>query len=57
VALTNTLNQDMSDNFGPDMELVVSPVNNAVAPATYFTCLQLPTPDALTRLGDFGGHI
>jgi hypothetical protein len=36
---------------------VVSPVNNAVAPATQLTCLQLPTPDALTRLGDSGGHI
>jgi hypothetical protein len=37
--------------------LVVSPVNNAVAHATQLTCLQLPTPDALTRSGDSGGHI
>jgi hypothetical protein len=28
-----------------------------VAPATQLTSLQLPTPDALTRLGDSGGHI
>jgi hypothetical protein len=57
VVLTNTLNQNLSDYAGPDVELVVSPVNNAVAPATQLTCLQLPTPDALTRLGDYGGHI
>jgi hypothetical protein len=55
--LTNTLNQDLSDYVGPDVELVLSPVNNAVAPATQLTCLQLPTPDAPTRLGDSEGHI
>jgi hypothetical protein len=53
MVLTNTINQNLSDYAGPD----VSPVNNAVAPATQMTCLQLPTPDALTRLGDSGGHI
>jgi hypothetical protein len=37
--------------------MVVSPVNNAVALAIQLTCLQLPTPDALTRSGDSGGHI
>jgi hypothetical protein len=58
VVLTNTLNQDLFDYvIGPDVELVVSPVNNAVAPATQLTSLQLSTPDALTRLGDSGGHI
>jgi hypothetical protein len=57
VVLTNTLNQDLSDYARPDVELVVSPVNNAVAPATQLTCLQLPTHAALTRLGDSGGHI
>jgi hypothetical protein len=57
VLLTKTLNQNLSDYARPDVELVVSPVNNAVAPATQLTCLQLRTPDALTRLGDFGGHI
>jgi hypothetical protein len=60
VVLTNTLNQDLSDIAGPDVELVVSPpVSNAVAPATQLTCrLQLPTPDPPTRLGDdSGGHI
>jgi hypothetical protein len=57
VTLTNTLNQDLSDYFGLDVELVVSPVNNPVALATQLTCLQLPTPDALTRSGDSGGHI
>jgi hypothetical protein len=56
VVLTNTLNQDLSDYVGPDVKLVISPVNNAVAPATQLTCLQLPTPDALTRSGDSGGH-
>jgi hypothetical protein len=58
VVLINTLNQDLSDYARPDVELVVSPVNNnAVAPATRLTCLQLPTPDALIRSGDSGGHI
>jgi hypothetical protein len=28
-----------------------------MAPATKLTCLQLPTPDALSRSGDFGGQI
>jgi hypothetical protein len=55
--LTNTLNQELSDYDGPDVELVVSPVNNAVAPTTQLTFLQLPTPYALTRSGDSGGHI
>jgi hypothetical protein len=53
VVLINTINQDLSDCVGPDVELVVSPANNAVAPATQLTCLQLHTPDALTRLGDY----
>jgi hypothetical protein len=57
VVLSNTLNQDLSDFDGPDVELVVSPVTNVVAPTTQLTCLQLPTPDALTRSGDYGGHI
>jgi hypothetical protein len=57
VVLTNTQNQNLSDYAKPDVELVVSPVNNAVALATQLTCLQLPTPDALTRLGDARGHI
>jgi hypothetical protein len=33
VVLTNTLNQDLSDYARPDVELVVSPANNAEAPA------------------------
>jgi hypothetical protein len=57
VVLTNTLNQNLSDYAGPDVELVVCTVNNAVALATQLTSLQLPTPDALTCLGSFGGHI
>jgi hypothetical protein len=57
VVLTNTLNQNLSDYHGPYVEFVVSPVKNTVAPATQLTCLQLPIPDALTRLGDSGGHI
>jgi hypothetical protein len=57
VVLTNTLNQDLSDYARDDFELVVSPVFNAVAPATQLTCQQLPTLDALTRLRDSGGHI
>jgi hypothetical protein len=55
--LTNTLNQDLSEYVGPEIELVVSPVNDAVAPATLLTCLQLPTPDAFTRSRDYGGYI
>jgi hypothetical protein len=58
ILTTSTLNQDLSDYVGPDVELVVSPVNNAVAPATQLTSLQLiPTPNALTSSGDSGGHI
>jgi hypothetical protein len=55
--LTNTLNQDLSDYVGSNVELVVYPVNNAVAPAAELTCLQLPTPYAHARSGDSGGHI
>jgi hypothetical protein len=57
VVLMNTLNKDLPGYAGPDVELMVSPVNNAVAPATQLTCLHLPTPDALTRSGESGGHI
>jgi hypothetical protein len=57
VVLTSTLNQNLSEIAGPDVELVVSPVNNAVTPATQLTCLQLSTPDAPTRLGDSGCRI
>jgi hypothetical protein len=58
VVLTNTLNLDLPDyHVGPDVEVVIYPVNNAVASAAQLTCLQLPTPDALTRFGDYGGHI
>jgi hypothetical protein len=56
VVLTNTLNQYFSDYAGHDIELVVSPVDNAAASATQLTCLQLPTHDALFRSQDFGGH-
>jgi hypothetical protein len=57
VVLTNTLNQHLSDHARPDAELVVYLANNVGAPATQLTCLQISTPDALTRLGDSGGHI
>jgi hypothetical protein len=51
----NTLIQDLSDYDGPDVELVVSPVDNAAASATQLlTCLEILTPDAVTRSGDFG---
>jgi hypothetical protein len=56
VVLTNTLNQDLSHYAWSDVELLVSPANNVVAPATQLTCQQLPTHDALTRSGDSGGH-
>jgi hypothetical protein len=49
-----TLSQDLSDYAGPDVELVVSPVSNVVAPGTQLTRLQLPTHDALTRSRDSG---
>jgi hypothetical protein len=54
--LANILNQDLSDNAGHDVELVVSRVDIAAASATSFTCLQLKTPKNLTRSGDFEGH-
>jgi hypothetical protein len=55
--LTNTQNQDLSDYEGPDIELVVSPVNNAVTLVTQLTCLQTLTPDTLTRSEDSVGHM
>jgi hypothetical protein len=55
--LTNTLNQDLSDYVGPNVELVVSPIDNAAACPIQLICLLLPTSDALTRSGDFGSHI
>jgi hypothetical protein len=57
VVLIYIVNQYSSDCDGPDVELVVSPVNHAVAPATRLACLLFQTPDALTRSGDSGGHI
>jgi hypothetical protein len=57
VVLSKTLNQDLSDYTRPDVELVASPCNSVVAPATQLTCLQLPTHDTLTRSGDSGDHI
>jgi hypothetical protein len=48
VVLTYTLNKDLSNCNGPDVELVVSPVNNAVAPATQLISLKLPTPNILS---------
>jgi hypothetical protein len=56
-SVINTLNQNLSDYAGPDVELVVSLANNVGAPTTHLTCLQLITPDTLTRSGDSGGHI
>jgi hypothetical protein len=57
VVQTNTLNKDLSDYVVPDVELVVSHVNNAVAPTSQLTCLELPNPDTFGRLGDSRGHI
>jgi hypothetical protein len=58
VVLTSTLNQALSDYVAPDVELVLSLVNNAGGGApTQWTCLQLPTSDAHTCSGDSGGYI
>jgi hypothetical protein len=57
VVLTNTQRQGLSDYVEPVVELVASPVKNVVTPAIQLNCLQLPTPNALTRSGDSGGHI
>jgi hypothetical protein len=46
--LTDTLNLDLPDYARPDVELVASPIDNAAAPATQLTCLQLSTSDALS---------
>jgi hypothetical protein len=55
--LTSTLNQDLSDYGGPEVELMVSPVVNAEAPATQKTWFKLPTHDTLTHSGDYVGQI
>jgi hypothetical protein len=47
----------ISNHIHVRCRVVVSPVKKVEAPATQFTCLQLPTHDALTRSGDSGGHI
>jgi hypothetical protein len=52
--LTSTLSKDLSDYDSPDVELVLSPLDNAAASANESTCLQFPPPDALTRSGDYG---
>jgi hypothetical protein len=52
--LTSTLSKDLSDYDSPDVELVVSPLDNAAASANDSTCLQFPPLDALTRSGDYG---
>jgi hypothetical protein len=58
VLMTSALNQYLSDFVGPDVELLVSPVDNiAAASATQLTYLQLKTPESLSRSGNFGGHI
>jgi hypothetical protein len=57
VVFTSTLNQDLFDYADADVELVVPLVDNAAAVATHLICLQIPTPDALTRSGDYGGHM
>jgi hypothetical protein len=51
MVLTNTLDLDISEYIGPDVELVAAPVDNTATSATQLACLQLPTPDALTRSG------
>jgi hypothetical protein len=57
VMLTDTLNQSLFDYVWPVVELAVSPVSYVAAPGNQLTCLQLPTPDAVTHSGDSGGHI
>jgi hypothetical protein len=51
--LTKTLNQNISDYDGFDLGLVVCSVDYMSVSATQLTYLQLLTPDALTRSGDF----
>jgi hypothetical protein len=57
VVLTNSLNQDLFDYIGPNIDLVLSCVDNAAASATKLTSLLRPTPDFFTRSGDSGGRI
>jgi hypothetical protein len=47
LVLTNIFNQYPTEYVGLNAELVVAPVNNAVAPASQLTCQHLPAPDAL----------
>jgi hypothetical protein len=54
--LATTLDQDLSDDVGRDVELVPSAiVASPVALAPRLTCLRVPTPDALTRPSDTNG--
>jgi hypothetical protein len=47
--LATTLDQDLSEYVGSDVEFVPSSSAFPVAPAPRMTCLQVPIPDALTR--------
>jgi hypothetical protein len=55
--LATTLDQDLSEFVGHDVELFPSRAASPAAVAPRMTCLQVWTPDALTRPSDTKGHL
>jgi hypothetical protein len=55
--LATTLDKDLSKYVGHDVELFPSRAASPAAVAPRMTCLQAPTPDALTRPSDTKGHV
>jgi hypothetical protein len=55
--LATTLDQDLSDDVGPNAEFVPSHAASPAALAPRMICLQVPTLDAPTRPSDAKGHL
>ena len=55
--LATTFDQDLPDYGGHDVVFVPSPATSPAALAPRMTCLQVPTPDALTRPSDRKGRL
>jgi hypothetical protein len=57
VFLATTLDQDLLDYVGHDVEFVSSSAASPAATTPRMACLQIPTPDALTRPSETNKHL
>jgi hypothetical protein len=57
VVLAAALDQDLPDYVGHDVDFVPSSFAFPAALAPRMTCLQVYTPDVLTRPSDTRGHL